>query len=178
MYESNLHPLLEMQMIYNYIVENCSNTEEQCQILLSMLPESLGGLSILCNGIFHENPSVRYKTVIICDRMQLYESTAPAYHALNGYYVSAISRQKAHIESGSLVEESEAYEHRLRETISSLRNGEGGGSSGSDITAGLNNNNHNSNNNDTSPSHYNLKQSNVNNHNGRSIDDMTAYNSI
>lgn len=100
LYESNLHPLLEMQSIYAYVYANCTNSEEECQMLLGMLPESVGGLTVLVNGTFHSNPAVRLLTVQICDRLLRHESTRPAVTSLNGYHLSALQQQRAGMENG------------------------------------------------------------------------------
>jgi hypothetical protein len=121
MYETRLHPVLEVQIIYSYILEHGTNTEEDCQALVVMLPESMGGLGIIANGFFHSNPSVRYAAVQICQRMELYESTRGAVNVLNGFYVAAMMRLTVHIADGSLIDDALASEAKLQDLIQNMK---------------------------------------------------------
>jgi len=100
MFEANLHPLLEMQTIFSYLFAHCTGSEEECQVLLGMMPVSMGGLGVIASGALHANPAVRLFAVRICDALSLHDSTRPAVAALNGYYQAAIQVQRAAMEDG------------------------------------------------------------------------------
>lgn len=119
-YESKLHSLLEVQTIYNYILKHLK-TESACQHLCSVLTDSIGGLSILCNGFFNPNPNVRYCTTCICEQLASYPSTRHMVASMNSYYKSSYNRCKQQIREGSLVDSAKLYENQFDMALHSLQ---------------------------------------------------------
>ena len=117
--EANLHPVLDAQDIFADISAalECTPGEPVAQALLSLLPESQGGLLILSSGLFHGNPSVRMFAVRILQSLEQFESTRVVCDSLSLMVRSAYKRQRAKMADGSLQTEAEAYDRRYQSQV-------------------------------------------------------------
>jgi len=80
------------------------------QALLSLLPESLGGLSPVAMGLLHPNPTVRGATGRVLRGVAMRPSTAVAVAALNPALLAALERQGAAADSGALAAAAATYD--------------------------------------------------------------------
>lgn len=87
-------------------------TETDAQALLSMLPESEGGLWCIAVGLFCQSPIVRMSAVKILSVIRQYESTRAAFDAMNTVMSASYHQQMASIEGCSLLTEVEEYKKK------------------------------------------------------------------
>jgi hypothetical protein len=77
--ETSLHPVLELAVIYSELA-NSLTTEGSVQAMLSLWPDSIGGLHQISLGLLHSNPSVKMNTV------KILKSVNTLYNNINNYY--------------------------------------------------------------------------------------------
>jgi len=68
-------------------------SEEDVQALLSLLPESEGGLYPLAVGLFSPSPAVKLSALKILDAVRSFPSTRPAFDSLNSVLSRAFDSQ-------------------------------------------------------------------------------------
>jgi hypothetical protein len=115
--ETSLDPIHEVPDFYKHFLKNLT-TESSLQVLLTMLPESQGGLVPFAAGIFHSSPTVRHATAILLQRIESFPSTKAAFLTLNDFLIAAFRRQLMKIENGALlkeIQEEEEYLQKLKE---------------------------------------------------------------
>jgi predicted transcriptional regulator len=110
--ETNLDPVNEVMEFYKLFLKSLT-TESSLQVLLTMLPESQGGLVYLASGLFHSSPTVRYSTTVLLQRIQSFPSTKGAFNTLNDYLLLAYQRQLKKVEDNSLSKEMNEEEEFL-----------------------------------------------------------------
>eukprot|EP01039_Chlorochromonas_danica_P004229 gene4229-4646_t len=89
-------------------LERHLRSEKAIQGLLVLMPESQEGLLPLAAGLFHANPLIKLCTTVLLKRIQSFDSTRPAFQALNLMVQRAYERQKLRLENGSLEQEVDA----------------------------------------------------------------------
>lgn len=90
-YENNMNNIDEIQLFYQSF-DLYLRTEITLQGLLILLPLSKGGILCIAMGLFHKSPLVKYYTMRILKRLQLYTSTKYAYDTLDAYFHEAYNR--------------------------------------------------------------------------------------
>jgi general stress protein YciG len=68
------------------------NTEKQLQALITLLPESPGGLAVIAVGLFHTHPDTRVIVANIIYKLEQCASTRHVVARLNGFYLRAYHR--------------------------------------------------------------------------------------
>lgn len=114
--EASLHPVLDAQEIFADISSalECASGETVAQALLSLFPESQGGVLPLSSGLLHSNPSVRLHAVRILQSLERFESTRVVCDSMSLMLRSAYRRQQAKVADGSLLREAGAYDRRYQ----------------------------------------------------------------
>ncbi len=102
--ETGLNNKSEVKEYYKHFLKQLT-TEASLQVLLTMLPDSQGGLVYFAAGLLHSSPTVRYATTIILQRIKSFPSTQAAFETLNLFLLNAYNRQLQKIESGELQKE-------------------------------------------------------------------------
>jgi len=118
--EENIHPIFEAETMF-YELSRLT-TEADIQALLTLLPESEGGLYPIASGLFNPNPSVRLYTVQLLESIKKYPSTSPSLEGLNLMLSSAFIRVQQKIQSGSLENDIKIYNMRTKERSNSQFN--------------------------------------------------------
>lgn len=95
-------------------------SEQDVQALLSLLPESAGGLFPIAVGFFSPSPVVKMRAVEIIDAVRRYGSTRPAFDSLNTTLSTAYHRLTARIADGTLGKDAELYltRHKAPQRVS------------------------------------------------------------
>jgi hypothetical protein len=106
-------PALELETILAGICGALTD-EYSVQGLLALLPEtkSVGGLHLIASSLFSQSPSVRLQALKILLQVDAYESTQPAFTALNGALMTAYKRNVLKSQNGSLQNEIVKYQTR------------------------------------------------------------------
>jgi hypothetical protein len=94
--------------------------EEDFQGLLSMLPESTGGLAVIAAGLFHPHPLVRLYITRTLQRAKSFPSINPAVGALGSYMNTCLQRQLSKMTSGALQDEVKAALQAKKNSSSSI----------------------------------------------------------
>lgn len=118
--EENIHPVFEAETMF-YELSRLA-TEADIQALLTLLPESEGGLYPVASGLFSPNPSVRMYTVQILGAIKKFPSTSPSLEGLNSMLSSAFIRVQQKIQSGSIENDIRTYNTRTKERSGSQVN--------------------------------------------------------
>ena len=83
----------ETEVIFSQL-EKGLHDEEALQALLTLiLPDSLGGLSVIAVGLLHPNKRVKRYAALLLRRLESFPSTAPAAQTLNKIFRGALNRQ-------------------------------------------------------------------------------------
>jgi len=118
--EENIHPIFEAETMFYELSK--LTTEADIQALLTLLPESEGGLYPIASGLFNPNPSVRLYTVQLLESIKKYSSTSPSLEGLNLMLSSAFTRVQQKIQIGSLENDIKIYNMRTKERSNSQFN--------------------------------------------------------
>jgi hypothetical protein len=97
-------------------IEDSLIDELGVQALISLLPESKDGLHPIAVGLFSPNPLVRIHVLNILMKIESYDSTRPAFDALNGMLKSALQRIRKSLEDGTMQQAITEYEAQLLQT--------------------------------------------------------------
>ena len=118
--EENIHPVFEAETIFYEL--SLLTTEASVQSLLTLLPESEGGLYPIAVGLLNPNPSVRLYAVRLLESIKKFPSTCPSLEGLNSMLSSAFARMQLKIESGSIESDIKVYNTRTKERSNSQFN--------------------------------------------------------
>eukprot|EP00596_Hydrurales_sp_CCMP1899_P005118 CAMPEP_0119050090 /NCGR_PEP_ID=MMETSP1177-20130426/68129_1 /TAXON_ID=2985 /ORGANISM="Ochromonas sp, Strain CCMP1899" /LENGTH=771 /DNA_ID=CAMNT_0007028091 /DNA_START=405 /DNA_END=2720 /DNA_ORIENTATION=- len=98
---ATLHYQLEVPIIFGDLLRALTS-ESSVQALLTLMPQSLGGLDPIGMGLFHSNPSVRLSAMKLIETVTGYHSTSIAVTKMNGMLKIAYKRILAQFKSGVL----------------------------------------------------------------------------
>jgi len=115
--EENIHPKYEAEKMYFELSR--LKSEADIQALLTLLPESDGGLYPIAVGLFNPNPSVRLYTIQLLESIKKFPSTAPSLDGLNFMLLSALKNVESKMKSGHLDNEIKAYNIRTKDRSNS-----------------------------------------------------------
>lgn len=136
--ESGLNAIDETQLYYQQL-EQYLRSEGSLQALLTLLPQSKGGLLPIATGLFHKSPLVRLHASRILQRIQQFPSTKAAYKSLEGYFHTAYERQHTKDLDGTLQNEILEYNRAARESSANGLNDElAGGDETPEVFEGMN----------------------------------------
>ena len=115
--EENIHPKYEAEKMYFELSR--LKSEADIQALLTLLPESDGGLYPIAVGLFNPNPSVRLYTIQLLESIKKFPSTSPSLDGLNFMLLSALKNVESKMKSGHLDNEIKAYNIRTKDRSNS-----------------------------------------------------------
>lgn len=81
----------ELERIFSDLTR-ALQSEDAVQVLLCILPESLGGLHSIAAALLHKSTAVRGHAAALLRKIEGYETTAPAFNALNPFFLIAYQR--------------------------------------------------------------------------------------
>lgn len=137
--EENIHPKYEAEKMYFELSR--LKSEADIQALLTLLPESEGGLYPITVGLFNPNPSVRLYTLQLLESIRKFPSTCPSLDGLNFMLLSAFKNVENQMISGNLDNEIKAYNIRTKDRSNSQvlmnNNDKNNNSDSNNISAGF-----------------------------------------
>ena len=115
--EENIHPKYEAEKMYFELSR--LKSEADIQALLTLLPESDGGLYPIAVGLFNPNPLVRLYTIQLLESIKKFPSTSPSLDGLNFMLLSALKNVESKMKSRHLDNEIKADNIRTKDRSNS-----------------------------------------------------------
>lgn len=107
--EQSFRFIQEIILIFKDL-DSCLVVERDVQGLLTLLPESRGGLFLIASPLFHGNPVMKFLATKILHKVSLYKSTRPALVSLGSFFHSSFARQLQSLQDGTLEREAVLFE--------------------------------------------------------------------